>query len=133
MTAVKGGAISTYNTIMSIKNCTFIECKASHSGGSLSMNALDHSKHCEIANSTFIRNHADIQGGAFHYTHHQPVGTNLEFINNTAGSKYGSNISSFPFYLDFLNEDDRWTNKTVIRSGVTLTKPLLLALFDREK
>lgn len=47
-----------------------------------------------ISNSTFINNHALLEGGVMKYTSYEPNVTNCNFTNNSA--LYGSNVAAFP-------------------------------------
>ena len=126
---VAGGAFNLFNSEIEIFNSSFTE-NIAKTGGAISFLCNSMLKwNLKVTNSSFIKNTAEVKGGAIYYDFNYPTIEATIFESNAA--QYGSNIGSYPVRIGLIS-DSLYNNVIIndIGSGLTIKETLTLALLD---
>ena len=123
-----GGALKIFEHKVTIKDCSF-EANHAYIGGVIVFQAV--SKALFIANSSFTRNSAALDGSCLRWTGLQPVLSNNTYANNSA--LYGDPQASTPHHFTLLRSDTQQPLTQFPVIGVTgqqIKQPLVIGVFD---
>ncbi|CAI2367919.1 unnamed protein product [Moneuplotes crassus] len=125
---ISGGAISMFNSDLTVRNTTFSNNTADKAGAIAF--ECDSTDRCILVleNTTFSNNSASVQGGAIHYSLKRPDIVDSVFTGNSA--RYGDDLASYPVKVRIKEQPFSFMKFTNIGSGVSLSQPIELALFD---
>ncbi|CAI2374896.1 unnamed protein product [Moneuplotes crassus] len=125
---VSGGAISMFNSDVTIRNTTFSNNTADRAGA-ISFEC-DSADKCSLVleSTTFNNNSAFVQGGAIYYSLKRPDIVDSMFTDNSA--RYGDNLASYPVKVRIEGQSDSYIKFTDVGSGITMPSSLVFALLD---
>ncbi|CAI2378749.1 unnamed protein product [Moneuplotes crassus] len=125
---VSGGAISMFNSDVTIRNTTFSNNTADRAGAIAF--ECDSTDKCSLIleNTIFSNNSASVKGGAIYYSLKRPDIVDSVFTDNSA--KYGDNLASYPVKVRIEGQPDSYIKFTDVGSGVAMSSSLVFALLD---
>ena len=123
-----GGAIDIIDSSASISRCQFSQNQA-QSGAAISVRCTNYNLwNNSFMSLNFVRNTAEVQGGAIYYNFKRPTMSNLMFDGNTA--PYGVNIASYSIKIVEVGSLNTSVIYQDIPSGIKIGSSLKLVLLD---